>query len=168
MQVGETYDWRLSIANMERRDGYFTRLKLRVEMLHQLNKEKVENGAVLTPSIITAYGIHASTLCSRVTNGVQCWGRLRAFLRVADVHTHTHTHTLPVQVMLTSHSWGEAVVRNFFWWVERREKGWTEKHVAAYVNIAGTVLGVPKVMSSRHLLPSNFFSNCDLAGRRSA
>jgi environmental stress-induced protein Ves len=39
--VGETYDWRLSVANMERRDGYFTRLKLRVEMLHQLNKEKV-------------------------------------------------------------------------------------------------------------------------------
>ena len=41
MQVGETYDWRLSVANMERRDGYFTRLKLRIEMLHALNKEKV-------------------------------------------------------------------------------------------------------------------------------
>ena len=39
--MGETYDWRLSIANMERRDGYFTRLKLRIEMLHGLNKEKV-------------------------------------------------------------------------------------------------------------------------------
>ncbi len=49
------------------------------------------------------------------------------------------------QVMITSHSWGETVVRNFFWWVERKEQGWTEKHVAAYVNIAGTVLGVPKV-----------------------
>ena len=36
-------------------------------------------------------------------------------------------------------------MRNFFWWAERREAGWTEKHVAAYVNIAGTVLGVPKV-----------------------
>jgi phospholipid:diacylglycerol acyltransferase len=48
-------------------------------------------------------------------------------------------------VVITSHSWGEAVVRNFFWWVERKSRGWTEKHVAAYVNIAGTVLGVPKV-----------------------
>ena len=47
--------------------------------------------------------------------------------------------------MITSHSWGENVVRNFLFWVERQEKGWTEKHVAAYVNISGTVLGVPKV-----------------------
>ena len=28
---------------MERRDGYFTRLKLRIEMLHGLNKEKVRS-----------------------------------------------------------------------------------------------------------------------------
>jgi Lecithin:cholesterol acyltransferase len=50
-----------------------------------------------------------------------------------------------LQVVITSHSWGEAVVRNFFWWVERRSRGWVEKHVAAFVNISGTVLGVPKV-----------------------
>ena len=36
-------------------------------------------------------------------------------------------------------------MRNFFWWVERRSRGWVEKHVAAFVNISGTVLGVPKV-----------------------
>ena len=46
--------------------------------------------------------------------------------------------------MITSHSWGEVVVRNFFWWVERREPGWTEANVANYVSIAGSVLGVPK------------------------
>jgi Lecithin:cholesterol acyltransferase len=46
-QVGETYDWRLSIANMERRDGYFTRLKLRIEMLHGLNKEKVRSSGTM-------------------------------------------------------------------------------------------------------------------------
>ena len=40
-QVGETYDWRLSVANMERRDGYFTRLKARCELLKKLNNEKV-------------------------------------------------------------------------------------------------------------------------------
>lgn len=89
--VGETYDWRLSIANMERRDGYFTRLKLRVEMLHGLQKEKV---------------------------------------------------------CITAHSWGENVVRNFYHWVERKESGWVEKHVAAYINIAGTVLGVPKALTA--------------------
>ena len=42
-QVGETYDWRLSVANMERRDGYFTRLKTRVAMLHALNHEKASS-----------------------------------------------------------------------------------------------------------------------------
>lgn len=39
-QVGETYDWRLSVANMERRDGYFTRLKARCELLKKINNEK--------------------------------------------------------------------------------------------------------------------------------
>lgn len=47
------------------------------------------------------------------------------------------------------------MVRNFFWWVERRDKGWTEKHMAAYVNIAGTVLGVPKVYFIRALLEAH-------------
>jgi len=50
-----------------------------------------------------------------------------------------------LQVMVAAHSWGENVFRNFLGWVERKEDGWTEKHVAAYVNIAGCVLGVPKV-----------------------
>lgn len=89
--VGETYDWRLSIANMERRDGYFSRLKTRVESLKQLHGEKV---------------------------------------------------------LITSHSWGENVVRNFLWWVERKEEGWTEANVANYVSIAGTVLGVPKAVAA--------------------
>ena len=40
-QIGETYDWRLAVPNMERRDGYFTRLKVRVETTHQLHGEKV-------------------------------------------------------------------------------------------------------------------------------
>ena len=41
LQVSEPYDWRLAISNMERRDGYFTRIKSRMELLHQLNREKV-------------------------------------------------------------------------------------------------------------------------------
>ena len=39
--VGVSYDWRLSIANMERRDHYFSRLRTEVEQLHRLNGEKV-------------------------------------------------------------------------------------------------------------------------------
>ena len=49
--------------------------------------------------------------------------------------------------MVAAHSWGENVFRNFLGWVERLDKGWTEKHLGAYVNIAGCVLGVPKVRS---------------------
>jgi hypothetical protein len=40
-QIGETYDWRLAIPNMERRDAYFTRLKIRIEVAHQVAGEKV-------------------------------------------------------------------------------------------------------------------------------
>ena len=47
---------------------------------------------------------------------------------------------------MAAHSWGENVFRNFLGWIERKDKGWTEKHIAAYVNIAGCVLGVPKVL----------------------
>lgn len=47
--------------------------------------------------------------------------------------------------MLIAHSWGENVLRNFLAWAEREQTGWTEEHVAVYFNIAGSVLGVPKV-----------------------
>ena len=39
-QVTETYDWRLAVPLMQKRDNYFTRLKIRVELLHSLHKEK--------------------------------------------------------------------------------------------------------------------------------
>lgn len=41
MQVTETYDWRLAVPLMQQRDNYFTRLKLRVELLHSLHQTKV-------------------------------------------------------------------------------------------------------------------------------
>ncbi len=50
-----------------------------------------------------------------------------------------------MQVLIAAHSWGETVARNFLFWVERQEPGWTEKHVAVLLNIAGYPLGVPKV-----------------------
>ena len=41
LQYSETYDWRLSVPNMEKRDSYFTRLKWRIELTHLTEKEKV-------------------------------------------------------------------------------------------------------------------------------
>ena len=41
MQISETYDWRLAVPNMEKRDSYFTRLKWRIELTHHTEVEKV-------------------------------------------------------------------------------------------------------------------------------
>lgn len=41
MQISETYDWRLAVPNMEKRDSYFTRLKWRIELTHHTEGEKV-------------------------------------------------------------------------------------------------------------------------------
>ncbi|KAK9802858.1 hypothetical protein WJX73_009777 [Symbiochloris irregularis] len=43
----ETFDWRLAVPKMQQRDKWFTRLKLRIENLRQLNEKKV---AVLSHS----------------------------------------------------------------------------------------------------------------------
>ncbi len=50
--------------------------------------------------------------------------------------------------MVASHSWGDNVFRNFLVWIGEDDQDWVEKHVAAYVNIAGPVLGVAKSMTS--------------------
>lgn len=39
--AAETYDWRLSTPNMEKRDAYFTRLQARIELVHQVHGIKV-------------------------------------------------------------------------------------------------------------------------------
>ncbi len=33
-------------------------------------------------------------------------------------------------------------------WAENEQSGWCEKHLEAYVNIAGPVLGVPKAVTA--------------------
>ncbi|KAK9918842.1 hypothetical protein WJX75_007445 [Coccomyxa subellipsoidea] len=89
--IGETYDWRLSVPNMETRDKYFTRLKWRIELTMKTEGEKV---------------------------------------------------------LVASHSWGDNVFRNFMVWIGEDDPDWIENHIAAYVNIAGPVLGVSKSMTS--------------------
>lgn len=49
---------------------------------------------------------------------------------------------------MASHSWGDNVFRNFLVWVTEDDSKWVEKHIHAYVNIAGPVLGVAKSMTS--------------------
>ncbi len=71
-----------------------------------------------------------------------------------------------VQVVVASHSWGDNVFRNFLVWVTEDDPDWVEKHIQAYVNIAGPVLGVAKSMTSllsglppsfRHLVRTTTF-----------
>ena len=51
------------------------------------------------------------------------------------------------KVVIMSHSMGGTVVMYFLNWVENDAgKGWAEKHIHSFVNIAGTLLGVPKAV----------------------
>jgi len=40
------------------------------------------------------------------------------------------------------------VARSFLHWAEEQQPGWLGQHVEAHVSIAGTVLGVPKAVTS--------------------
>jgi hypothetical protein len=40
-QVGETFDWRLAIPNVQKRDSYFTKLKARLELIISVHDQKV-------------------------------------------------------------------------------------------------------------------------------
>lgn len=92
-----SYDWRLGYDMMEKRDGFFTKLKLAIE---------------------------------------------------------GHVITSGEKVVLVSHSMGGTVVNYFLQWVTADVKyggggggkNWVDKHIHAYVNIAGTLLGVPKAI----------------------
>ena len=60
------------------------------------------------------------------------------------------------KVVLTSHSLGTILVHYFFAWVTTSEadggggggKKWVDRHIHAYVNIAGSQLGVPKAATA--------------------
>ena len=51
----ETYDWRLSLPNLQLRDKYFIQVKHRVELLHELHGEKVPTS--LTPPSLSFHPI---------------------------------------------------------------------------------------------------------------
>lgn len=174
MQAAENYDWRLSIVDLERRDNYFTILQNRVELLHSTNSEKVRplQSHVLTleetSDTRACYGEnHLSRLqalsytCSsrlaekKVLEGIllklmRQHSMLQGYLHfLLDEFPATSTfHVRRGQVVVLAHSWGDNVWRTFMRWVTVDDPGWVERHLAAYVNIAGTVLGVSKSTTS--------------------
>ncbi|KAB5518775.1 Lecithin:cholesterol acyltransferase-domain-containing protein [Coniochaeta sp. 2T2.1] len=90
------YDWRLSYANLEVRDQYFTRLKSYIE---------------------TSVGFSGK------------------------------------KAVLTSHSMGSQVLFYFFHWVTSEKGGrggddWVEKHVEAWINVSGCMLGAVKAVTA--------------------
>ena len=70
------------------------------------------------------------------------------------IETMVHLHKIPVALL--AHSYGDQLVRYFLNWVEAPlsegggggGKSWTDRHVAAYVDIAGPMLGIPKTVPS--------------------
>ena len=52
-----------------------------------------------------------------------------------------------VKPVVVSHSYGAVVFTTFLHWAEAQEAGWVDKNVHAYVNLAGTLLGVPKAIA---------------------
>jgi len=91
------YDWRLATPMLEKRDGYFTKLKAQIEAMYE------------------------------ASGGTK--------------------------VVLTSHSMGALVVHYFFAWATSAQGGgggrnWVDRHIHAYINIAGTHLGVPKAVTA--------------------
>jgi phospholipid:diacylglycerol acyltransferase len=92
---------------MEKRDGFFTRVKTEVELQYQLSEG--------------------------------------------------------IKPVLVSHSYGATVTTTFLHWVESQSPGWVDKHLAAYLNLAGPLLGLPKALSpmlSGSRLLSGFLKRC--------
>ncbi|AGO12987.1 AaceriAFL179Cp [[Ashbya] aceris (nom. inval.)] len=94
--VTAAYDWRLAYLDLERRDRYFSKLKLQVEMMYDATGEKS---------------------------------------------------------VLVGHSMGSQIIFYFLKWVEAEGEnygnggpGWVDKYIDSFVNVAGTLLGVPKAM----------------------
>ncbi|KPI83674.1 putative phospholipid:diacylglycerol acyltransferase [Leptomonas seymouri] len=52
------------------------------------------------------------------------------------------------RAVVISHSYGATVAVAFFRWAEQRESGFMDRHVAYYVNLGGTTMGLSKVVSA--------------------
>jgi len=115
-----SYDWRLAYYNLEVRDRYFSRLKSAIEFNLQINDKK---------TVLISHSMGSTVL-------LVCF-RFPAHLTLTDWKLTDHT---------LASQW-------FFKWVESPVYGkggddWVDKHVSDWINVAGTLLGVPKAMSA--------------------
>ena len=115
-----SYDWRLAYYNLEVRDRYFSRLKSAIEFNLQINEKK---------TVLISHSMGSTVL-------LVCF-RFPAYPTLADWKLTDHT---------LASQW-------FFKWVESPVYGkggddWVDKHVSDWINVAGTLLGVPKAMSA--------------------
>jgi hypothetical protein len=51
------------------------------------------------------------------------------------------------KAVLISHSYGATVTFAFLTWVEEQQAGWVDKHLEAWANLAGPILGLPKALA---------------------
>lgn len=83
------------------------------------------------------------------------------FTRLKD-QVEQFNHIYHEKVLIAAHSWGDNVARAFLHWMEDRQPGWVDEHVAVHFNIAGPTLGVPK--SATALLSGEMRETSQLTG----
>ena len=52
------------------------------------------------------------------------------------------------KVMVVSHSMGTPVWLYFMQWVEQQDPGWVDREIGTWANLAGSLLGAPKALTS--------------------
>lgn len=86
----------------------------------------------------------------------QYFSRLKALIEF-NLRTHRQLHFLLRSIVadnvlaerktaLVAHSMGATVTLYFFHWIQ--DDSWIERHISNFVNIGGTLLGVPKAMTA--------------------
>ncbi|KAG6911172.1 hypothetical protein DXG01_003912 [Tephrocybe rancida] len=114
------YDWRLSYANLEERDGYFSKLKTTIEGLKRRQRKKVVIAAHSMGSTVDEYLKKKKVLLREL---MLCVALLKYFFKWVESPLHGGEGPDWVEVQVTN-------------------------HVEAYISIAGTHLGVAKAMSA--------------------
>ncbi|KAG2454537.1 hypothetical protein HYH02_000382 [Chlamydomonas schloesseri] len=121
--VSMPYDWRLAVPMLEERDGYYTRLRRTIEQLVELTGERV---------VVTSHSYGENVF--------------RAFMHWVEAAAAEEEEEEEEEEDAAA---GKG---------DRKARkggsggggggGWVDRHIASYINIAGTSLGVPKSVSA--------------------
>ncbi|KAL7421935.1 phospholipid:diacylglycerol acyltransferase [Cryptotrichosporon argae] len=118
MDMG-AYDWRLAYYNLEVRDAFFSRLKGRIELLKKMNGEKV-------------------VLCSH---------SMGATVMMVSCSSHGRTEMLN-RALANSTSVTSTSDPDEYGFGGGGGPHWVDEHVEAWINAAGSLLGVAKAMTA--------------------